>query len=291
MEEVGVMVKPFILLVSLTILIIGLTCAFLYLRKTKGISAFDKLMICFYFPLAIWSAVYFVVCIIYASITLSLIWIWPALAAFCFIRIRMIRTAAEGKRKHAPKWLKMTYRALVAAFLVFYLTIESRVVGAMTATPPQNLDYCIVLGAGLIGAEPSNPLRVRIDRAAEYLTENPDTIVIASGGQGPDEVISEAECIKTRLANVYGIEENRIILEDKSKSTEENLENSLQIIGKSDASVGIISNGFHEYRALLIAEHAGFTNACSVPATTLLPVGIHYIVREFFGVVACLIKY
>ena len=285
------MIKPFILIVSLTILIIGLTCAFLYLRKTKGISAFDKLMICLYFPLAIWSAVYFVVCIIYAGITLSLVWIWPALAAFCFIRIRMIRTAAEGKRKHAPMWLKMTYRALVAAFLVFYLIIESRVVGAMTATPPRDLDYCIVLGAGLIGTEPSNPLRVRIDRAAEYLTENPNTILIASGGQGPDEVISEAECIKTCLVNVYGIEEERIILEDESRSTEENLENSLQIIGTPDASVGIISNGFHEYRALLIAEHAGFTNACSVPATTLLPVGIHYIVREFFGVVACLIKY
>ena len=282
------MVKPFILLVSLTILIIGLICAFLYLRKTKGISAFDKLMICLYFPLAIWSAVYFVVCVIYAGITLSMVWIWPALAVFCIIRIRMIRTAAEGKRKSAPKWLKMTYRALVAAFLVFFLIIESRVVGAMTAAPPPNLDYCIVLGAGLVGTEPSNPLHVRIDRAAKYLTANPDTILIASGGQGSDEIISEAECIKNRLVSVYGIDEERIILEDKSRSTEENLENSLQLINNPDVSVGIISNG---YRALLIAEHAGFTNACSVPATTLLPVGIHYIVREFFGVVVCLIKY
>ena len=285
------MIKPFILIISIVILIAGLICAFLYLRKTEGIAAFDKLMICLYYPLAVWSSVYFVVCIIYAGFTLSLIWIWPALAIFCFVRIKMIRSAAEGRRRHAPKWAKIAYRTVVAILLIFFLFIESRVVDAMTATPPADLDYVIVLGAGLNGTEPTNPLRVRIKRGAEYLEENPGTVLIASGGQGRDEVISEAQCIGDQLVSVYGIEESRIILEDASRDTEENLANSLKIIGDPKTSVGIISNGFHEYRALMIADAVGYENVCPVPATTLLPVGIHYIVREFFGVVECMIKY
>jgi uncharacterized SAM-binding protein YcdF (DUF218 family) len=59
----------------------------------------------------------------------------------------------------------------------------------------------------------------------------------------------------------------------------------MDIIGDPAASVGIITNSFHEYRAMQIALKAGYENVNKVPATTLLPVGIHYMVREFFGVV------
>ena len=85
--------------------------------------------------------------------------------------------------------------------------------------------------------------------------------------------------------------ESRIILEDKSTDTEENLKNSLVIIGDEDAYVGIISNGFHEYRAMSIARNVGYNNVHSVPAVTLFPVGIHYTVREFFGMVEFYVKY
>ena len=62
---------------------------------------------------------------------------------------------------------------------------------------------------------------------------------------------------------VAGIYEDRIILEDKSTDTEENLKNSLVIIGDEDAYVGIISNGFHEYRAMSIARNVGYNNVHS----------------------------
>ena len=47
--------------------------------------------------------------------------------------------------------------------------------------------------------------------------------------------------------------------------------------------MGIVTNGFHELRALSIAKREGYENVSSVPARTLFPVGIHYVVREFFG--------
>ena len=117
------------------------------------------------------------------------------------------------------------------------------------------------------------------------MQKNPDTLLIASGGKGRDEQISEAECIKQQLVEVYRIPADRILLEDASSSTEENLRFSSQIIGNTNASVGIITNGYHEYRAILIAQKEGLKNIHAIPTITLMPLGIHYAVREFFGIV------
>jgi len=286
------MIKTIMLAGSLVIFIFGWIIAYLLLRSTKEKGFFRRFLICVYTPLALWSAVYYIVCIVYAGYGLSWIWMWPLLAAFCALRVRMLKAELDGKARFPiPKALRIVYRTCFAAGLIFFLFVESRIVSAMTADPPADLDYVIVLGAGLIGRDPKNPLRVRIERAAEYLGENPDTILVASGGQGEDEEISEAECIRDRLVEMYGIDAGRILMEDRSRDTEQNLQYSLKIIGNPDASVGIITNSFHEYRAVRIAEHAGYRNVYTVPATTLLPVGIHYMVREFFGVVELMIKY
>ncbi|MBR1471285.1 MAG: YdcF family protein [Lachnospiraceae bacterium] len=285
-------IKQVIVVVSLIIFGIGIVLAYLLLRNTKGGSLFDKVSVYVYMPVAIWSLVYFFVCIRYAGIRLSLIWLWLAVTAFCVIRIVMLKAGMDGKALfHVPGGARIVYRFLVGAALLFFLLVERRIVDAMKATPPAGLDYVIVLGAGLNGRAPSNPLRVRIQRGAEYLQENPDTLLVASGGKGANEVISEAKCIMEQLTYAYNIDESRIIMESMSRDTEENLQNSLKLIGDPDASVGIITNGFHEYRAMLIAKHAGYRNVHTVPATTLLPVGIHYVVREFFGVVECMLKY
>ena len=285
------MIKIIMAAVSVLIAVCGVLGAHLLLRKAKGENLFLRLSVYVYVPLALWSVIYFFVCLGYAGAWLSWIWIWPLITLFCIIRIIMIKTELESEKGlKIPAAVRIAYRTVFAAGLAIFLYVECRVVDSMTAVPVQDLDYVIVLGAGLIGKEPTNPLRVRIEKAAEYMSENPDTILIASGGKGPNEEISEAECIRDRLVRLYGIDEERIILEDRSKSTEENLINSMQIIGDPGASVGIITNSFHEYRAMLIAEHIGYENAGPVPATTLLPVGIHYVIREFFGVVQFKVK-
>src|SRR4051812_11327360 len=86
---------------------------------------------------------------------------------------------------------------------------------------PKNADYLIVLGARVKGTTPSLAFASRINTAAEYLKKNKETLVIASGGMGPGEAISEAESIKRELVQ-QGISETRIILEDQSTDTYEN---------------------------------------------------------------------
>ena len=284
--------KVQIIATFLIVMIAGMILSYCVLRRSTKGSFIKKLIICIYSPLTVWSVMFFIICMTYAGIMLSWIWLWPMIALFCVIRIIMLRAEIQEKPLvNIPKGLRIAYRILFVIGLSLFLFVESRVISAMTAQVPSDLDYVIVLGAGLVGNRPSNPLRVRIEKAAEYMTENPNTILVASGGKGIDEQISEAECIKVQLTEVYGIDEDRIILEDRSRDTVENLEFSKKVIGDPDAATGIITNGFHEYRAMLIAKHAGYTNVHTVPATTLLPVGIHYLVREFFGVVQCMVKY
>ena len=212
--------------------------------------------------------------------------------AFSFIRVFFLKSKIEGRNYFkVPKMLVWAYRVGFACFLGFFVITEAKVIGTMTAVPEKDLDYIIVLGAGLHGTEPSNPYKARIERAAKYLEENENTILVASGGQGRYEDISEAECARRKLTEVYGIPEDRILLEEKSLDTEQNLKYSLEVVGDPKARVGLVTNGFHELRALSIAKEAGFENVSSVPAITLMPVGIHYIVREFFGMVEFYIKY
>ena len=252
-----------------------------------------KCLMYFYFLLTVWSVLYFITAFIYGGgYTLSWVWLWILIGIFAYIRFRMLKARVDGCEKiKFPMAVKVIYRIVFIAVLVLFITVEAKIIGAMEAEPVDNLKYVLVLGARVRGTTPSNPLRVRIEKAAEYVDQNKNTVLIASGGKGSNENISEAECIRRELTEKYGIDNDRIILEDMSTDTEENLKNCLEIIGDADASVGIITNGFHELRAMTLAESMGYKNVHSIPSITLMPVGIHYVVREFFGMMEYYIKH
>lgn len=223
------------------------------------------------------SLIYYGVCIAWAWIGVSWLWIWPLFSAFCFIRAIMLK-----KNVRLPRWIEIIYGVVLCAGLCLFCVLELRIVRAMNAEPADDLDYIITLGAAIRNGEPTGPLLLRIGKATEYLEGNPETILIASGGQGENEAQSEASCIAERVS-AAGIDSGRILLEDRSHDTWENIKNSYELI-PDGASVGVVTNGFHIYRAMRIAELQGH-KVTPVPAKTLLPLGIHYTVREFFGLV------
>lgn len=260
------------------------------LKKHEKI--FKAVSLVIYIALAVFSICYYFLCAAYGGFFITFLWFWPAVAAFSAVRIWMLSyELKKGQGLAIPKPVRVIYQIVFILGIIFFLYVESLIVSSMTAKAPADLEYIIVLGAGLRGTEPKNPLKTRISTAAQYLKDNPETSAIASGGQGKDEEISEAECIRRKLTQDYGIDNSRIILEEESSDTEENLGYCLDIIKDPGASVGIVSNGFHEYRAMMIADHTGYKNAHPIPAKTLFPVGLHYTVREFFGVCELIIKY
>lgn len=126
-----------------------------------------------------------------------------------------------------------------------------------------NVDYTektvIVLGCGLSGDKVSNDLAKRLNEAVYYHEKNPDAVIIVSGGQGPQEEVTEAFAMKSYLLE-KGIAEDKIIMEDKSTSTITNLAFSHKIMKEKnlpDDSVVVVSQAYHIYRAVSYAEAEG----------------------------------
>ncbi len=146
-----------------------------------------------------------------------------------------------------------------------------------------NCEYLIVLGAGINGTVPSLTLQYRLDAAYQYLTAHPDTVCILSGGQGPREDITEAECMFRYLTR-RGISENRLLLEDKATSTRENLAFSREMIPDSQAAIGILSSEYHLFRARMMARDQGLAPILIPARTQMSHLRINYYLREIAGV-------
>lgn len=212
---------------------------------------------------------------------------WLGMFGLCILLIiGIIVTAKDGNIP--PKWVAIPVEIIVGAGFLLFIIIEAIIVHGGNKRPPAGADYLIVLGAKVNGTHPSLILQKRIQTAAKYLQENPNTIVIASGGKGSDEAISEAQCISQEL-EALGIAAERILMEDQSVNTSENLNNSKQIILERDTDamqrkVVITTTDFHMYRSLHLAKKLGYQEAYGNSAPSvwwLIPTNY---TREFFAV-------
>lgn len=204
---------------------------------------------------------------------LDMSWIWLVGGAIFGL------AGAACLLKGIPGWIRVAWRVLVCAGLILVLTLEGFVIRGMTQTPPKGLDYLIVLGARVEADGPSPALRRRINATLDYLSENPETWIIASGGQGADEPTTEAECIRNELV-AAGIPADRILMENQSTTTAENLQFSKALIAPSDASVGLVTNNFHIFRATRLAAKAGIQDVHGLAAEYTGFTLPHYMIRE-----------
>lgn len=140
-------------------------------------------------------------------------------------------------------------------------------------------DYIIVLGAGLMGTRVTPLLAARIDKGIELLGCNPDAKLILSGGQGPGEDIAEGEAM-ARYAEREGVDPERIMVEDKSTSTEENLQFSRELM-EGDRVI-VVTTAYHVFRALLLAKRQGL-NCVGFGARTKWYFTLNALIREFAG--------
>ena len=125
-------------------------------------------------------------------------------------------------------------------------------------------------------------MKYRLDKAFDYLEKHPTTVCVVSGGQGDNEPTSEALGMKEYLVN-KGIAEERIILEDLSRNTYQNIIFSEKLIDK-EKKVAIVTNNFHLFRAMAIAKKAGYKNVYGIAAHSSPLYLPNNMLREFIGV-------
>ncbi|MDO4816165.1 MAG: YdcF family protein [Bacillota bacterium] len=183
--------------------------------------------------------------------------------------------------------LRMVICIILAICLAYFVIIEIPIIGASSGDKDFEADYIIVLGALVRGKEPSLSMIERTQAALDYMNKHPDTMVIVSGGQGDMEDISEAEAMYRWLVD-NGADESRILLEDKSTSTLENLTFSFDIIrqrGDDPAeATAVVTSEYHIYRAKLLGRDLGVELGGISAHTTYFSVRVNYYIREAFGV-------
>lgn len=239
----------------------------------------EKIMV----VLGLLSLGYFAGIVVYAGWSSKFPVFWAVLG-FCFLAAAW----AIHKSMQFPLGIKILGFAGIGSGLALFLVVEVLIVGAMFQEPEPGLDYVVVLGAQVKGSSPSQSLLYRIQEAAEYLKENPETRAILSGGKGTGEAISEARCMRQELEKM-GISMERLIEENRSTSTKENIVYSYELIQadhkKGSKKVGIVTNDFHIYRGTAIAKKKMDCKIYGIPAKSNGFLQLNYMAREFFGIV------
>ena len=181
------------------------------------------------------------------------------------------------------RFMNLVLECIFVAGFTCFLCLEILILREMFKKPQEKMPYVVVLGAKVNGTVVSESLRRRLDRAVTYLKQNPDTIAIVSGSQLGGELITEAEAMK-RYLMAAGIEEARIIKEENSFTTEQNLKFSKELMSGYDGPVGIITSNYHVYRALCYARKLGYKEVYGIAASTHPVMLVNYLVREFFAI-------
>ena len=156
------------------------------------------------------------------------------------------------------KWVISVSVLLVGAGTLLYMWLGEEIERQATSNADGSADYMIILGAKVKpGGVPSLSLKSRLEIAVQYLTNYPHVKVVVSGGQGPDEDRTEASVMQEYLEK-NGVETTRIIMEDQSTSTFENLAFSKELLPKETKKITIVSNDFHLKRATYLAQSLDF---------------------------------
>lgn len=153
-------------------------------------------------------------------------------------------------------------RLLLAGYALFLLAFGATL-GLLLAAPEEApepaADVVVVLGAGVRGKRVSLTLAMRLDTALAYARQSENTVILVTGGQGAGEDITEAQAMQGYLT-ARGFPQERILLEERASSTQENFRFAQEIIkerGPDAPRILFVTSDFHVFRARRVAQKEG----------------------------------
>lgn len=232
------------------------------------------------------------VCFIYAGAMyftgfggfLSFVWMIPAALGFLLAGILAGKIVLR-------KWQKRLMMFVLIPIVCIFLVIEMIILSGFFQKPKEEPQYIIVLGTTVYESGPCYLLRQRLKEAAKWAETYENAKIVVTGGQGKKEPFTEGSEMKRYLVEELGVDQDRIIVEEKSMNTYENMTFTGEILEKTDETfsyentpVLVVTNNFHMFRSMQIAKKAGFNNVSGGPSGTYIYLFPHYMVREFCAV-------
>ena len=183
-----------------------------------------------------------------------------------------------------PKWIRISCKMILCVIAASFLIVEGIILSNMSGKASANeTEYIVILGCQVNGSFASLPLLRRGYNAVNYLKSHENVKAVITGGQGPREDITEAEAMRHLLAE-NDIGEDRILIEDKSRSTIENLKFADELYNLLDKNIVIVTSDYHMFRSLSIAKKLGYQNVAGLAARSQLSVLPAYLLREYMAV-------
>ena len=268
---------------------------------------------------AVLCLVYYGVIVLYAGFGTSFAVLWLLIGGFFGATAAGIHFYQKYPER-VPLWLPVSFVTLCASGLLIVLVTQILIFGRIPAAAEPSLDYVIVLGAKVKpDGSLSKTLKLRLDKALEYMKENPETMLVLSGAKGDAEPCSEADAMETYLLG-QGADPDHLLKEEQSFSTVENLaysrvmiekrENLLEQERKAEADrllrapgeiegvpetgasanntpvlarqprVGIITSNFHLCRAAMIAKKQDYGTVYGIASEADKVLLVHFSLRD-----------
>lgn len=229
---------------------------------------------------------YYILIVIYSGFATSFSAVWLFLSAF-FCLLSIGHEVCRRYPKKIPLWISVSAVTFCLAGAVVFIVVEFLIFVGVAAQSPANLDYVIVLGAKVREDTISSSLKKRLDKAIEYSQLNPKTLLVLSGGQGPGEPMAESQAMYDYLV-FNGIPEERLIQEDYSASTVENIAYSRVLIEENERGkardkpleIGVLTSNYHVFRAQQIAKKWGIPGIRGIASESDPVLFVHFCVRE-----------
>lgn len=206
--------------------------------------------------------------LLFSVLLCAYLFVWPIIGS-------MKKDAFSTRLYMAVTLFALYLLALMAMYAL------SAILNLVHLKKKRRLNYIVVLGCGIRGREVTPLLASRIDRGIGLLQHNPHAQMILSGGQGPGEEIPESEAMAA-YAVQKGVDRNRIIMEQKSVSTEENLLFSKELMNREKPKIAIVTTAYHVFRALILARKQGM-KCVGFGAKTKWYFTLNALIREFVG--------
>jgi len=248
-----------------------------------------------YLTLAMPTVILMCVWLNYVTRGVAFLWVFFALCAgvgFVFFGAGWLRSA--GKWPRLCKAVRVAVLVCIGLFIVSFAVIEGIIIANSDADDCAGVKYVIVAGAGLNGDQLSLTLLRRMETCYDFMLEHPDAVAVLCGGQGRGEWVTEASAMKTWLIQ-KGIPEERILTEETSVNTDENIRNAKGLIdeieGEARHVVAVISSDYHMFRLKALARKHGMDpRGYPAPSPDILSVIVTYYVREYFSVLKYFIE-
>lgn len=215
---------------------------------------------------------------------LSFVWLIPAVLGCLWAGMLAGKVTLR-------KWQKRAMWYILTPIIVFFLVVEVVIFSGFFEKPNEEPRYIVVLGTTVYEDGPCYLLRQRLKEAVKWADIYENATIVVTGGQGETEPFTEGTEMKRYLVEELGVSEDRVLVEEASMNTYENMKFTGKLLEKEDEKfsyeetpVLVVTNNFHMYRSIKIAEKAGYSNVAGAPAGTYIFLFPHYMVREFCAI-------